>query len=209
VDNTFEYAGDRDYRGLLREEDVTEGTLGREEEVRGWIAEAHAIVVQASEPMKATGHHCNDPFPCGFQEYCRSREHPIEYPVSWLPDIRTKVLKAHIAGQQVTDLRQVPDELLNPIQQRVKAHTLSGEVYFDGEQAAAELAQHPLPAFFLDFETMSFAVPIWKGTRPYQPLTFQFSVHRLSENGARAPGLPGSLRRRPPRSFGGEADRGV
>jgi Domain of unknown function(DUF2779) len=183
VDNTFEYAGDRDYRGLLREEDVTEETLGREEEVRGWIAEAQAIVVQASEPMKATGDHCNDPFPCGFQEYCRSREHPVEYPVSWLPNVRAKVLKAHIAGQQVTDLRQVPDELLNPVQQRVKAHTLSGEAYFDAKQAAAEMAQHKLPAFFLDFETIGFAVPIWKGTRPYQPMTFQFSVHRLSEDG--------------------------
>lgn len=134
--------------------------------------------------MKATGNHCGDPFQCGFQEYCRSREHPVEYPVSWLPNVRTKVLKAHIAGQQVTDLRQVPDELLNPVQQRVKAHTLSGEAYFDAKQAAAELAQHPLPAFFLDFETISFAVPIWKGTRPYQPLTFQFSVHRLFESGA-------------------------
>jgi hypothetical protein len=36
---------------------------------------------------------------------------------------------------------------------------------------------------FWDFETISFAVPIWKGTRPYQQLTFQFSVHRLSEDG--------------------------
>ncbi len=35
----------------------------------------------------------------------------------------------------------------------------------------------------IDFETVSFAVPIWKGTRPYQQLPFQFSVHRLSRTG--------------------------
>jgi hypothetical protein len=35
----------------------------------------------------------------------------------------------------------------------------------------------------LDFETISFAVPIWAGTRPYQALTFQFSVHRVSADG--------------------------
>ena len=75
------------------------------------------------------------------------------------------------------------DDLLNPVQQRVKAHTLSGQPYFDAERAAAELTRHSPPVFFLDFETISFAVPIWKGTRPYQPLTFQFSVHRMSENG--------------------------
>jgi hypothetical protein len=27
-----------------------------------------------------------------------------------------------------------------------------------------------------------FAVPIWQGTRPYQQIPFQFSVHRLSKN---------------------------
>jgi Domain of unknown function(DUF2779) len=107
----------------------------------------------------------------------------LEGPQASRPNIRTKALKRHIAAQGFTDLRYVRDDLLNLIQQRVKAHTLSGEPYFDAEQAAAELARHTLPAFFLDFETISFAVPIWKGTPPYQPLTLQFSVHRLSESG--------------------------
>jgi hypothetical protein len=40
-----------------------------------------------------------------------------------------------------------------------------------------------LPAYFLDFETIQFAVPIWKGTRPYQQIPFQFSIHRLSRTG--------------------------
>ena len=183
VDSAWEYPGDGNYRGLLAEEDVTDETLSREAEVRAWIAEAHSIVTQASEPVRATGAHCDDPFPCGFLRYCQSREHPMEYLVSRLPNIRTKALKSHIAARGIKDLREVPDKLLNAAQQRVKAHTLSGEPFFDAERAAAELAPHPPPAFFLDFETIGFAVPIWKGTRPYQPLTFQFSVHQLSENG--------------------------
>jgi hypothetical protein len=35
----------------------------------------------------------------------------------------------------------------------------------------------------MDFETIQFPVPIWKGTRPYQQIPFQFSVHRLSQTG--------------------------
>ena len=35
----------------------------------------------------------------------------------------------------------------------------------------------------MDFETIQFVVPIWKGTRPYQQIPFQFSVHRLSRTG--------------------------
>lgn len=80
----------------------------------------------------------------------------------------------------VADLSEVPDDLLNDRQRRVKAHTLSGQTFFDAVGAAADLAPHRLPAYFLDFETIQFAVPMWKGTRPYQQIPFQFSVHRLS-----------------------------
>lgn len=35
----------------------------------------------------------------------------------------------------------------------------------------------------MDFETIMFAVPIWEGTRPYQQIPFQFSVHRMEQLG--------------------------
>jgi hypothetical protein len=53
----------------------------------------------------------------------------------------------------------------------------------DREGAAQALAEHAPPAHFLDFETIAFAVPIWKGTRPYEQIPFQFSVHRLGRRG--------------------------
>jgi hypothetical protein len=35
----------------------------------------------------------------------------------------------------------------------------------------------PWPRYYFDFETVSFAVPVWPGTRPYQALPFQWSCH--------------------------------
>jgi hypothetical protein len=77
----------------------------------------------------------------------------------------------------------VPDEVLNDLQARVKEHTLAGTVFFDAAGAAEDLAPHGLPAYFLDFETINFAVPVWKGTRPYEQIVFQFSVHSLDPSG--------------------------
>jgi len=37
--------------------------------------------------------------------------------------------------------------------------------------------QLPYPRYYLDFETIAFAVPHWPGTRPYQQIPFQFSCH--------------------------------
>jgi hypothetical protein len=105
-----------------------------------------------------------------------------EYPVDWLPHL-SSAQRTHLAEQGINDLRGVPDELLNEKQRMVKQHTLTNTVFFDAAGAAADLAPHGLPAYFLDFETIQFAVPIWKGTRPYQQIPFQFSLHTILRPG--------------------------
>lgn len=39
------------------------------------------------------------------------------------------------------------------------------------------------PLHFIDFEAATFAIPMQRGTKPYNPLYFQFSCHSLSESG--------------------------
>lgn len=182
IDSSWVYPGGDDYNGLLLENDLTEETFDRGDEVRGWIAEAQKIVEKRKAPTVKTGKQCGDPYECGFLAYCRSFEPQAEQPVSWLPRIGNK-LAAHIKSTGVIELRDIPDALLNDQQRRVKEVTLSGRTYFDQQAAAKALASHKLPAFFMDFETIQFAVPIWKGTRPYRQIPFQFSVHHLSRTG--------------------------
>ncbi len=182
IDSSWVYPGDEDYRGLLKENDLTAEAFARTEEVQGWIAQAQSIVAETDEPVMATGIHCDKPYECGFYDYCNRDEPKPEYPVYWLPRISATKIQ-NLAAQGVDDLSDVPDDLLNVMQQRVKQHTLANTVYFDAAGAAADLAAHSLPAYFLDFETIQFAVPIWKGTRPYQMITFQFSLHTLNEDG--------------------------
>ena len=183
IDSDWVYPGDDDYSGLLRESDLTDEVFGRVEEVRSWIAEAQQIVAKKREPSVATGKQCGDPYECGFLAHCQSQGPRADQPIHWLPGRLSNRLQAHIEAHGLTELRDVPDELLNDKQQRVKAATLSGKHYFDQKAAVAALAAHKLPAYFLDFETIQFAVPIWKGTRPYQQIPFQFSLHRLSRTG--------------------------
>lgn len=183
IDNEFVYPGGGDYLGLLKECDLTAEAFAREDEVRKWIAAAQGVADLPAEPEMATGDQCGTPFACGFYDYCTSREPQAEYPVYWLPRIQSSALRAHIEAHPVLDLRDTPDDLLNDIQRRVKHCTLSGTTYFDAAGAAAALAGQSMPAYFLDFESIQFAVPQWAGTRPYQQLCFQFSLHVLDEAG--------------------------
>jgi hypothetical protein len=81
-------------------------------------------------------------------------------------------------------LRTVPaDWPFNVVHERVWRATVSGEPELD---AAAR--QGPLglawPRYYLDFETIGFAVPIWTGTQPYRQLPFQWSCHIEREGGS-------------------------
>ena len=183
IDGTWVYPGNDDYNGLLLENDLTDEALGRGDEVRRWIAEAQQIAAKRQEPRIVAGKQCESPYACGFLAHCQSQAPQAEQPIAWLPGRMSNALQAHVEANGVTELRDVPDALLNERQGRVKAATLSGRSYFDQKSAAQALAAHKLPAYFMDFETIQFAVPIWKGTRPYQQIPFQFSVQRLSRTG--------------------------
>lgn len=184
VDGKWVYPGDGNYRGLLVEKDLSKETFERAVDAAGWITAAKEVASLASPPAVTTGGHCSTPFQCGFHAHCHSLERQAAHPVRWLPRMQTKVLKEHLLDTAVIDMNQVPDELLNERQQRVKHCTVRGEVYFDAQGAASALAKRAGPWYFLDFETARFAVPIWAGTRPYQQIPFQFSVHRLSRSGS-------------------------
>ncbi len=183
IDSSWIYPGGGDYRGLLVENELTEQAFGRGADVRSWIAAAQVVAGSKEEPERCTGGHCSKPFECGFIDHCRQHEPQIDFPVSCLPGGKSARLKAHLAQDDVRSLSDVPDDLLNERQLRVKQCTLDDLVFFDAEKATAALAEHELPAWFMDFETVIFAVPRWRGTRPFQQIPFQFSVHRLGRRG--------------------------
>ena len=182
IDNQFVYQGDGDYQGLLHKEDLTEEAKSRRDEAEGWIAGAQATAALDKEPDIKTGAHCSQPYDCAFCDYCNQGKDVAEFPLTALPNIRA-AKREQMEAQGINDLRDAPDELLTEVQQRVKRQSQLGVVYFDAEGAAADLARHQMPVRFLDFETVVLPVPIWKGTRPYQQLPFQFSLHHIGDNG--------------------------
>ncbi len=183
IDNTFVYAGDGDYRGLLVERDLTAEAASRHAEVEQWLADAQEVAAHAEEPAAETGDHCHSPFPCGFSTWCNRGRVLPEFPIRSLPNLSGR-RRAAVEAEGTADLRGIPDHLLTPMQLRVKQAAVSGEAYFDAAGAAAALAGHGWPAGFLDYETTNMAVPIWKGTRPYQQIPFQFSLHVMQEDRA-------------------------
>lgn len=183
IDNQWVYPGKQNYQGLLYETDLTKEALSRYGEAKEWVDAAQKIVAKNKEPNVEVGDQCKDPFPCGFYAYCTRNEPVIDMPVTWLPRLTSKQ-SAYIKTNAVRSLKEIPDDLLNEIQLRVKQHTLKKKTFIDKKALQAQFTPQEYPAWFLDFETAQFAVPIWKGTRAYQQIPFQYSLHKVDKNGA-------------------------
>lgn len=181
VDTHFIYRTEGDYRGLLQLVDITA-------EVEALMPHIPRIVEELKQvsmgpmPAIATGAGCLSPYECPFLAHCRATEPPgPEFPIDVLPRARALIDRLAKAGYR--DLRDVPDsELRNPKHRLIASATRSGEA-FVSDDLPRVLAEIGYPRSYLDFESITFVVPRWLGTRPFQQLPFQYSLHTESASG--------------------------
>jgi hypothetical protein len=169
----FVYAGDGRYEGLLVETDVTELVQPRVAGVAELVAQARRTLADLDEPAVAVGMHCGAPHGCEFYAHCAPPAG--EYPVLGLGGSKEKLFELMHSGYR--DLRDVPEsQLANDLQRRIWQQSRSQTAYAGAElrELAASL---PFPRYYLDFETIGPAVPLFAGTRPFEALPFQWSCH--------------------------------
>jgi len=176
IDNSFVYAGDGNYDGLLLENDLSEQVFDLLPSVPLWVERAREAI-SGPEPRVAVGAQCRKPYACPFLHVCwpvRGDGGP-QYPVSGLGGSAERLGRWVMNGYR--DIRDVPaSEISSDIQSRIHRVTREGraELLPGAGEFARQLAY---PRFYLDFETVAPPIPFWAGTRPYQPLPFQWSCH--------------------------------
>jgi hypothetical protein len=174
VDTSFVYPGEGDYRGLLTHEDITDQVRSLMDEVPDWVDGARRLLA-GPEPAISPGDQCEEPYPCPFMEHCC----PLEtgYPVTLLPRDRNKKIANALKSDGYHDIRDVPEGRLdNPRHEWIRRVTATGSSDLN-PKVAEVMRRHDFPRYYIDFETIQFAVPVWPGTRPYQMLPFQWSCH--------------------------------
>ena len=180
INSEFVYPGNEDYDGLFTFVDIRKEVEARLNDIPELVDRLRKVLADSDEPDIAIGPHCHDPFECPFLNYCTPPQ--PDYPVSLLPR-GGNVVKALLADGY-RDLRDVPPgRLPNPLHERVRRVTYSGKPeLLPGAKTILE--KLPYPRYYMDFETVQFAVPIWKGTRPYEKLPFQWSCETETVDGS-------------------------
>ena len=183
IDNTYVYkGGDHDLDQLFSLEDVTDEVRAyAESEMAGDLARMWESLETDETLAIEVGPHCKIPYVCPFWGYCH-RDEP-EHPIRELPRL-SQELRDRLKTADIDDIVDIPLDFsgLTRMQWRVLNSVTSGVPYV-GPELASRLSEITFPASFLDFETLSPAVPLYRGTRPYQPMPFQWSLHVLESDG--------------------------
>jgi hypothetical protein len=176
VNNQFVLKREGDYDGLLVEADVTDEVMAYLPTAAALAVDFRQVMADTEAPDVAVGPHCHAPYDCPFLSRCHGAlPAGPDYPVESLP--RGGKITQALIDEGYVDLREIPDgRLTGEMHMRVREATVSGVPFFDAA-ATAELRKLTYPFTYLDFETIGFAVPEVVGTRPYEQLPFQWSVH--------------------------------
>jgi len=178
LNKNFIYQGNESYDGLFIREDISKRVIHHTRFISDEIDRLKQDMTK-KEPVRHVDGHCKNPYNCEFKSYCEKQDG--KYPVSWLPNAAVAIRKLHEKG--IYDIRDIPvGELTSETHIKVRRVTISGQVELE-PNAAAILKELDYPRYYLDFETINFAVPIWQGTKPSQQHPFQWSCHIQKKDG--------------------------
>jgi len=169
-----------DLSNLFVREDVTALVEGALIGVPDELA-AQRRMLEGPLPDVPIGEHCTRPYDCPFLERCWPKL--PDHHVSKLYRIeRKRALELEADGYET--IYDLPSDLeLSVIHARQVRAVQTGRMVVEPTLAKA-LAQFASPLAFLDFETVSLAIPRWPGCRPWQQVPVQFSAH-VEERGRR------------------------
>ena len=190
IDSDYIKGEEIDVKKLFQIIDVTEFVEEK------WV-EANAIVgktievTNKEEPIVDVGPHCTKPYDCVYKEHCW-----MSIPKHSIFNIFTKKKAVEIYGEtnsydiknlteamKPTGLKKADVEMYGKKGVHTSLKESRHRVTKEQESLPIHMEKLVYPLYFLDYETYMPAIPLHKGSRPYQQIPFQFSLHIQKEHG--------------------------
>ena len=185
INNKYVKQGNLELNKLFNIEDVTEIAKSKQQEIENNIYELNKYMEEHmdNEPKDDIGIKCFKPYECEFWEYCtRNLPKPNVFDIKGGMHLDKKFEKYYDGKISFNDLQ---NENINPKyleQIDFELNNLQPKIDKDYIKEIIKALNYPL--YFLDYETYQVAIPEIDGTRPYQQLPFQYSLHIIKEEGA-------------------------
>ena len=162
---------------LFVKTDMTERVLAKVEEFKTAVDYIDSVSSTPEEPEPELIFNCKQ---CEYFSECVGEG--VESHIFNIPRLRQTAIEELIASG-IISIRDIPDSFsLSDNQRRVVECVRSGTMQID-PSLRQKLERIRLPAFYLDFETMMTAIPLWPDIAPYEQIPIQYSLHICESSG--------------------------
>ena len=178
INNKYILDGELDLNQLFTIKDITEISKSKQKEIRKNIDEINEFMLshdEYNEPDIEIGVQCFEPYHCDFWQYCtRDLPKPNVFDVKGM-QTQDKVKKYNEGKISFEDLK---DDDINPkFLEQIDFELNAKEPKIEKEAIKEFLDSLKYPLYFIDYESYQHAIPEIEGTKAYQQIPFQYSLH--------------------------------
>lgn len=177
INNQYIREKEIDPKGLFRQNDITVEVEEFLPAIEDRIGEMLEIAASENPPETPIGRHCSNPYSCPLKEKCWE----------FLPDNHVfnlwgkKDRAIELYREGIFSIKDIPDiDGLNLKQQIQLECAKTGKPKINKREISKFIRSLRYPLYFFDFETLSAAMPIYDGTKPFQQIPFQYSIHIIN-----------------------------
>jgi oligopeptide/dipeptide ABC transporter ATP-binding protein len=133
-----------------------------------------------TQPEAEPGSHCGNPYPCEFWDRCTAHKR-----TDWVFHLprRSAAQAEALAELGIEAISAIPPDFPLTARQAVIRDAVATGRPFVSPHLAHRLRSYGPPTCYLDFEAMMPPIPLYEGTRPYQTIPLQWSLHVLADDG--------------------------
>lgn len=171
-----------DVEKLFKTESVYYLVLALQDEITENVAQLKKVVARKTMPAVPIGKQCTTPYPCNFIDRCFARvpeESILDFDL-YRKEERFRLY--HSGTKKIVDVKDW-QKLKPPYNFIVESH-LYKRFYVDPDNLKSFMVKLRFPLRFMDFETVSFALPPFENSSPYDAMSFQYSLHTLESEDA-------------------------
>ena len=182
VNNHYVKNGELNINKFFNIEDVTD--LIDLNKVENNIKDLKKVLKSKDEPNIDLSISCHKPYDCPFFKYCiKKLPSPNVFDLGWNVRFDKKIemyKRGNITYKDIINKEVVNDKAI----EQIKFEIENSKPKINKNNIKKLLNTFKYPLYFLDFESYQSSIPTIDGTRPYQQICFQYSLHYyLGENG--------------------------
>ncbi len=154
---------------------VLQQAMGFKEEIEIKIQSAKNTLAQKQIPDINIGTHCFEPYQCDFKGFCwKKTENDSVFEIAGLS--KKEQFELYDAGIKMDSELPETYELKKLPALYLESKT-KNQAIIDTDKIKQYLQKIEYPLYFIDFEAIMPAIPIYKGTSPFEFIPFQYSIH--------------------------------